>query len=267
MGDNREGLETFKEQMNKFISLSHPHLMPIAGIVNPTKRTGPIILTPYSRQGSLEDVLTLIRQNNPPSFWNDATRLRMIVGLVSGLNYLHNQGIVHRELKPTDLIITDNGSILISDFATSTLEEHVYTRASQVGGPSYMGPEVYDDNQEGNKTGDPKTDVFSFGLILYELLTHQKVFPISMSSAMVMRRALSTSPNDRPNIPSFIHPVLRELITRSWNPATKKRPSMDTLWKRMRDVGFRLFPNVNVTSGLDQASPGKSEKAISDSGG
>jgi [calcium/calmodulin-dependent protein kinase] kinase len=128
-GDNREGFEVFKERMNKFISLSHPHVMRIVGIIPPTKGTGPIIITPYSRHGSLEDVLTLVRQNPPPSFWNDATKLGMIVGLVSGLNYLHHQGIVHRELKPRDLIITENGSLVISDITTSILEEHNYTQA------------------------------------------------------------------------------------------------------------------------------------------
>jgi serine/threonine-protein kinase len=246
-GDNREGLETFKEPMNKFISLSHPHVIPIVGIISQTKTTGPIILTRYSRYGSLEDVLTLVRQNNPPSIWNDATKLGMIVGLVSGLNYLHNKGIVHRELKPTDCIIAENGSLLISDITTSFFEEHNYTRASQVGGPSYVAPEVYDDQQDRTKVRDPKTDVFSFGLILYELLTHQRVFPLRMSGQMIMRRAMSVRPNDRPNIPSYIHPILRELITRSWNPAAQKRPTMETLWKPMQEVGFKLFLNVSVT--------------------
>jgi serine/threonine protein kinase len=179
---------------------------------------------------------------------------------VSGLNYLHHQGIVHRELKPSDLIIFENGSLVISDITTSILEEHNFTRASQVGGPSYMAPEVYDDEQDGNKIRDPKTDIFSFGLILYELLMHQKVFPSSMSAATIMLRAMSTMPNDRPNISSLIHPILRELITRSWNPAPTKRPMMDTLWKRMRDVGFNLFPNVTVTIGPPPVTSDESMK-------
>jgi serine/threonine protein kinase len=245
--ENREGLEAFKELMNPFISLSHPHVMPIVGILKPTQLTGPIILTPYSRRGSLQDVFTLIRQNNPPNFWNDATKLRMIVGLVSGLNYLHNQGIVHRELTPTNCIIAENGSVLISDILTSNLEKHNYTRASQVGGPSYMAPEVYEEKQDGADVPDPKTDVFSFGLILYELLTHQRVFPSAMAAPMIMRRVSRIGPKDRPTIPSFIHPVLRELITRSWNPAKEERLRMDILWEHMREVGFQLFPNVEVT--------------------
>jgi hypothetical protein len=89
-----------------------------------------------------------------------------------------------------------------------------------------------------------------------ELLTHQRVFPSKMSAAMIMRRALSTMPNDRPMIPSYyLHPVLRELITRSWNPAATKRATMDALWKRMQDVGFNIFPNVIVTIDPSPMSP------------
>jgi serine/threonine protein kinase len=213
-GDNRDGLEAFKERMNTFLSLSHPHVIRIVGIIAPTRATGPIILTPYNSDGSLEDVLTLIRQNHTPSYWNDATKLRVILSLVSGLNYLHNHGIVHRDLKPTDLLVGRDGSLFITDYMTSFLEEHHYTRSSQVGGASYMAPEVYD----GDPGTDARTVVLSFGLIIYELLTYQKVFPPSMSTTVMVRRAKSSSPRDRPTIPRDTHAVLRELITRSWNP-------------------------------------------------
>jgi serine/threonine protein kinase len=266
-GDNREGFEVFKERMNKFISLSHPRVMRIVGIIPPTKVTGPIIITPYSRSGSLEDVLTLVRQNNLPSFWNDATKLRMIVDFVSGLNYLHQNEIVHGELKPTDLIIAENGSLLISDYVTSILEEYNYTRAPQVGPSSYLAPELYCPVTDGTRIDDPKSDVFSFGSILYELLTHQRVCPSAMSPAMIMRRAMRTTPNDRPNIPSSVHPFLRYLITRCRNPAPAKRPTMDALWKSMRDVGFSLFPNVTVTTGPTCTSTGNLANATTDEPG
>jgi serine/threonine protein kinase len=171
----------------------------------------------------------------------------MIVSLVSGLTYLHDRNIVHRELKPSDLIVGDDGSLLITDYVTSFLEEHHYTRASQVGGPSYMAPEVYDDQQNGTTLRDAKSDVFSFGLILYELLTHQKVFSLPMLAALIMPCAMSTNVRDRPTIPSGTHPIVREMITRSWNAAPEKRPMMESLWKSMRGVSFHLFPTVAVT--------------------
>jgi hypothetical protein len=246
MGDNKEGTIGFHDRMRGFLDLFHPHVMPLIGMVNPTNTAGPILLTPYSQSGSLEDVLDRVRRNDPPPFWNDATKLRMIVSLVTGLNYLHNHGIVHRELKPTDLIVESDGSLRICGYATSVLEEHRFTKATQVGGPSYMAPEIFDDEHDGQKLRDPKTDIFSFGLIVYELLCGPKVFPSTMSAATIMRRAMSTRASDRPVIPDSLHPILRELMSRSWIPTATKRPSFETLWKRMRGARFKLFPAIDV---------------------
>jgi serine/threonine protein kinase len=203
-GDNGEGLQAFQDRVQPLIELSHPHVMPIVGVISPTKGVGPIILTSYSELGSLANVLDQVCRNDAPRIWNDSTKLRMIVSLVSGLSYLHNHGIVHLELKPRDLIVCG--------YATSILEEHKFTRASQVGGPSYIAPEIYEDRPDGVKARDPKTDVFSFGLILYELLCGVKMFPLSMSAAVIMRRAMNGRPSDRPTIPDGLHPVLRDMI-------------------------------------------------------
>jgi serine/threonine protein kinase len=267
VGDNREGIFNFHDRMRGFLDLCHPHVMPLIGVVDPVGQSGPILLTEYSEQGSLEDVLERVRRNDPPPFWNDATKLRMIVSLITGLNYLHNHGIVHRELKPTDLIVESDGSLRVCGYATSVLEEHRFTRATQVGGPSYMAPEIYDDEHDGQRLRDPKTDVFSFGLIIYELLCGQKIFPSTMSAATIMRRAMSTRASDRPMIPDSLHPILRELMSRSWIPTATKRPSIETLWKRMRGARFKLFPTVDavfIPLNSDSAySPLKEPKASS----
>jgi serine/threonine protein kinase len=220
--------------------------MPIVGVIAPTKTAGPIIVTPYSAAGSLEDVLERVRLNNAPDFWNDCGKLRMIVSLVSGLHYLHRRGIVHRELKPADLIVEDDGSIRICGYATSVLEERRFIRASQVGGPSYMAPEIYDDEPQGAKLRDPKTDVFSFGLIVFEIVCGHKVFPSTLSAAVIMRRAMSARAADRAVIPASVGPVVRDLILRSWIPTAQKRLTFEELWKRMRDAEFKLFPSAEV---------------------
>jgi serine/threonine-protein kinase len=245
-GNNREGRQSFEQRLKPFLELSHPHVMPIVGVIPPTKSTGPIFITPYSEVGSLEDVLDRVRRNDAPSFWNDCGKVRMIVSLVSGLHYLHSHGIVHRELKPADLIFNSDGTIRICGYVTSILEEHQFIRASQVNGPSYMAPEIYDDEHEGFKVRDPKTDVFSFGLIVYEIISGHKVFPSSMSAAVIMRRAMSSRPSDRSVIPSDVSPLVRELISRSWVSVSQKRPSFEALWKRMRDMNFKLFPGADV---------------------
>jgi serine/threonine-protein kinase len=213
-------------------------------VIPPASKQGPVLLTPYSEAGSLADVLDRVRLKDPPAFWNESGRLRMIVTLVAGLRYLHSRGIVHRELKPADLIVAADGSIRICGYATSVLEEHGFVRASQVGGPSYMAPEIYNDDQNGAMVREPKTDVFAFGLILYEIVCGHKVFPPTMSAAVIMRRAMSARPSDRPVIPAEVSPIVREFISRSWVPIAQKRPSFEALWMRMRDCGFKLFPSM-----------------------
>jgi hypothetical protein len=109
-----------------------------------------------------------------------------------------------------------------------------------------MAPEVYEDRSIGDKMRDPKTDVFSFALILYEILFGQKVFPPSMSAAVIMRRAMSGRPWDRPTIHRDLHPVLCEVIQRSWNASVEKRPDFEWMWTRLREVGFTVFSDVEV---------------------
>jgi serine/threonine protein kinase len=245
-GDNRDGLRRFHDRVRGLVSLSHPCVLPIVGLIPPTKTTGPIVLTPYSEIGSLSDVLDRVRRKDAPQFWNEAGKLRMIVSLICGFHYLHSQGVVHREVKPSDLIVQSDGSIRICGYLTSILEEHRYTQASQVGAPSYMAPEVYEDRENEQKLRDPRTDVFSFGLILYELLCGQRVFPPSASAAVIMRRAMSAKAADRPIIPNSLHPILRELIAKSWIPVPSKRHSFEDMWNRLLEAGFNIFPSVEV---------------------
>jgi hypothetical protein len=109
-----------------------------------------------------------------------------------------------------------------------------------------MAVEIYDDDHDILRQRDLTNDVFSFGLIVYEILCEQRVFPSSTSATMIIRRAVSTRASDRPMIPDNIHSIRRELMTRSWVPTARRRPSLQTLWKRMRGQRFNLFPSVKA---------------------
>jgi hypothetical protein len=109
-----------------------------------------------------------------------------------------------------------------------------------------MAPELYEDRASGDKVRDPRTDIFSFALILYEILVGQKVFPPTMSAAVVMRRAMSVRPQDRPTLPDDVRPFLRDLIRRSWNASVQKRPDFEWISKRLREVGLEVIPDVEM---------------------
>jgi serine/threonine protein kinase len=163
----------FSNRAMKFALFSHPHGKPIVGLVAPTKTCGPI------------------------------------VSLISGLQYLHSQGIVHRELKPMDLIVCGDQSVQMRG-SLQTLHRH--PGASQVGAPGDINTEIDENRTIGTRTRDAKTDAFSFALILFEILFGAKVFPSTLSVAIIMRKEMSWRPADSPVIATTVHPVLQTLI-------------------------------------------------------
>jgi serine/threonine protein kinase len=234
----------FESLVRPFLELSHPHIIPIVGFIPPMKNAGPVIFSPYNESESLEMILTRVRRNDPPDFWTDAGKAFLIAGLLSGLLYLHSRGIFHSDLKPSDLIIDSSGSIAIRDFLTGKLEDFKFTIASQVGNPSYSAPEVSGgcDDKIGRTA---KADVFSFGVILYEIVCGQTVFPSTLAPATIWRKSHDPRPGARPVIPASIHPILRSCIQRCWVPDPSKRPKLSDLWQQLRDVRFG-FPDAPI---------------------
>lgn len=104
------------------------------------------------------------------------TVAKMIADMADGLDYAHNHGVIHRDMKPSNLLLSPDGRLSINDFGLARmLEQPGMTMTGEfVGSPLYMSPEQI---AAGRVTLDHRTDIYSLGATLYELLTLQPPFP------------------------------------------------------------------------------------------
>jgi serine/threonine-protein kinase len=114
--------------------------------------------------------------------------VRVMSELLAGLQYSHDRGVVHRDIKPANLILTQQGQTKIADFGIARIESSSMTQAGTVmGTPAYMSPEQFM-----GQTVDARTDIYSAGVVLYQLLTGERPFEGSMTA--IMHKALNTQP-------------------------------------------------------------------------
>jgi serine/threonine-protein kinase len=131
--------------------------------------------------------LKQIMQDNP--IFNDQEIFRIMNQLLDGLQAAHNQGVIHRDIKPENLILKNNGDVRIADFGIARLDNSTMTiDGSVLGSPAYMSPE-----QCMGKQVDARSDLFSAGVVLYQLLTGEKPF-FGMTFMETMQQILHSQP-------------------------------------------------------------------------
>jgi serine/threonine-protein kinase len=122
----------------------------------------------------------------------------LIRQLLDGLGYAHAQGVVHRDIKPSNILINDDGRLKLTDFGIARLDSSTLTQVGEImGSPGYMSPEQFLGTDI-----DARGDIYSVGVIAYELLASRR--PFTGNNAEVMRQAL----NERPANPSDFNPKI-----------------------------------------------------------
>ncbi|MBV9734481.1 MAG: protein kinase [Acidisphaera sp.] len=146
--------------------------------------------------------------------FSPAETVRVMEGLLAGLQYSHERGVVHRDIKPANVILTAAGDVKIADFGIARIESSSMTQAGTVlGTPAYMSPEQFM-----GQTVDLRTDIYSSGVVLYQLLTGERPFEGSMTA--IMHKALNTAP-PRPSELSVTAPPAFDAVV---GKAMAKRP-------------------------------------------
>ncbi|HUE12673.1 MAG TPA: serine/threonine-protein kinase, partial [Planctomycetaceae bacterium] len=185
--------------VSQCLNLKHPNLVTIFDIKHDADGDHWVIME-YVAGKSLSQVL----DGYPDGMPIDDVR-KWLSGLVDGLSFLHDRGIVHRDLKPGNVFI-ENGAVKIGDVGLSKFisESHRSAQTQSVGTVYYMAPEV------AHGRYGREVDVYSLGIVLYELLTGRVPF-IGESAGEILMKHLSEKPDLSP-IPRRLRPVLASAL-------------------------------------------------------
>ena len=126
----------------------------------------PAIVMEYVEGKSLEDLLL------DKSVYSEELLTKVAVSVLKALSYAHDSGVVHRDIKPGNILVAENGTIKVTDFGLASVSDtpSLTMEGSLIGTPAYMSPE-----QARGETVDSRTDFFSLGVTLIEVLTGQKI--------------------------------------------------------------------------------------------
>ncbi|HVN78165.1 MAG TPA: serine/threonine-protein kinase, partial [Terriglobia bacterium] len=168
-GEVDEELRTrFLREARSAAKIRHPNIIAIYDMGEDQNR--PYIAMEYLEG---EDLKTLIDKRIVIPF---EKKINLLIQVCRGLHYAHEHGVIHRDIKPANIFVTKDGEVRILDFGLARLESSELTRAGIVmGTPYYMSPEQV----RGARELDGRSDLFSVGVVLYELVSHTKPFEAS----------------------------------------------------------------------------------------
>jgi len=140
--------------------------------------------------------------------------------LCAGLAAVHERGVLHRDLKPANIMLDEHGDVRITDFGIAALAEELDQREKMAGTPAYMSPEQL----EGHEL-TARSDIYSLGLVLYEIFTGKRAFePVTFDELLRLRRSDSTPTSPAQHVPE-LDPLIERVIFRCLERDPAKRPS------------------------------------------
>jgi len=140
--------------------------------------------------------------------------------LCAGLAAVHERGVLHRDLKPANIMLDEHGDVRITDFGIAALAEELDQRDAMAGTPAYMSPEQL----EGHELTS-KSDIYSLGLVLYEVFTGKRAFEASSLQELIRLRRSDTTPTSLGELVPELDPLVERVIFRCLERDPAKRPA------------------------------------------
>lgn len=234
----REFRERFFFEAQAAGRLVHPGIVTIFDVGEEPQRRDPYIVMEYIEGQSLSKLLSGEKKKLPFS-----TALRLTEELAEALDYAHAQGVVHRDMKPANILVNEEGHAKIADFGIAKLNlAHLTVPGQVLGTPAYMSPEQLEGEQV-----DGRSDLFSLGVILYSMITGYRPFQ-GNSATTVCFKVANREPVPATALDSELPPELDSVISRAMakNPADRYQRGMEFAEDVRKLREYRLSQTSNT---------------------
>ena len=243
LDDNLEHRERFFREARAAAQMSHRNIITIYDL---GEQDG----SPYLAMEYLEG-RDLDQRLHDAEGMSLTRKLELALSISEGLAHAHACGLIHRDIKPANVFVTDEGVVKILDFGLARLISSGLTRSNaMVGTVNYMAPE-----QLRGERADHRADIFSFGVLLYELLGGRKPFQ-GDSAASTMYKILHDTPQALDELDPVIGPPLTSIVDRAMAKAREDR------YQRMTDLLRDLDGAYEPLRGADRRVISRVEAAL-----
>jgi serine/threonine protein kinase len=242
----------FENEVGVMVRLNHPHLVRlICCHVNRDSTECSIVMELMPK--TLERHIAERKASHKP--FTPQAAVDVMSQIASGMEYLHGQQVVHRDLKPNNILVSPNTDpelsaegyveVKLADFGLAKTK--VNTSSSMLhsricGAATWRAPEGFPDHKEQPRRFRPKkADVYSFAIVCSQILSGQ-LYPLGCSPVRLLER-ISSPQNERPFLPSDSnYPAeLLSLIKECWAPDPRKRPNFSTICSRLQEIRFNIL--------------------------
>src|SRR5919199_206942 len=196
-----EFMERFRREARTAANLRHPNVITVHDF-GEDERGVPYLVLEYIEGPTLADLMD--------AGLDDGRIPGLLDQIAAGLDYAHARGVIHRDIKPGNVLITEDGRAVLADFGLAWLLEgaHLTLTGGVIGTPEYMAPE-----QAGGGEVDSRCDVYALGVVLYEMLVGERPFAAETPIGVLLKHLQAPAPSvldARPDLPAAVADVLNK---------------------------------------------------------
>lgn len=242
-------MSRFYKEVVTWKTLHHPNVLPLLGVTTGNYQFA--LTSEWMENGNIN---TFIENRE------DVNRFELLKDVATGLIYMHNQGIIHGDLKGANVLIDQHGHARLADFGILTIvsdPENPMTSSSttNVGMIRWMSPELIDPDQFGVGTSRPtiESDCYALGMVILEALTGEIPYK-RFKDIVVMRMVIGGKRPERPEWPegAWFTEDIWDILEKCWSPQPKDRPSVGAV---LELLGYASKAWRPLTSAVEHETP------------